>query len=77
MITKPLTAGYTPTGRTVRTVKALGRGSDYFGACERCGRTVSETFKATNGSEISRPDGTTFLIRDAGVYGHEACVIPA
>lgn len=63
-----------PTGRTVTTIKPLGRGSDYFGACECCGKNASEMFKRVVGREIERADGSTFIFPGAGTYGHEACL---
>ena len=62
------------TGRAITTVKSLGRGSDYFGACEICHKPVSETFKRTVGQEVQRSDGSIFLIKDRGMYGHASCV---
>lgn len=55
-------------------ITALGLGSDYFGACECCGKKVSETFKFTSLRYVKTSAGKTVTIKGAGVYGHQECV---
>lgn len=58
-----------------RLVRTTGRGTDYYGPCEKCGKSVSETFFAVNRIQITRPDGTTFIVeKGGGIYGHLTCV---
>lgn len=62
------------TGILIHELKALGRGSDYFGACECCKKPASETFKSTVKAEVMRADGSRFFVSSPGLYGHENCL---
>ncbi|AXF76089.1 hypothetical protein AV903_12295 [Erwinia tracheiphila] len=64
----------TPTGNYVTFTKGLGRGSDYFGPCEVCGKHVSETFVARVKREWKRENGELYYGCAPSLYGHEKCV---
>jgi hypothetical protein len=61
------------TGFTVETVRFPGRGSDYFGPCEVCGKSMSETavFRRCN---LYAGDGFLYLAATSpGLYAHMSC----
>lgn len=63
-----------PTGNTKPQIRALGRGSEYFGPCERCGKKASEMFKFDTLAEWKRENGELYYFPiDAGTYAHESC----
>lgn len=63
-----------PTGRTVRRIEGTGRGSDYWGGCERCGKPMSEAFKYVFGHEYRRESGELYDNAHAVSYGHRDCL---
>ena len=64
----------TPTGTIVRRIVGCGRGSDYYGACERCGKNASEMFKLLFGHEYVRENGETYDNAQPVSYGHRECL---
>lgn len=63
------------TGRTIRAIVGTGRGSDYYGRCERCGKPASEIFKLITGPEYVRDNGETYSTTHAVSHGHKECII--
>jgi hypothetical protein len=63
------------TGRTVRRIEGTGRGSDYYGGCERCGKPMSEAFKYLFGQEYRRENGELYDNAHAVSYGHRDCLV--
>ena len=63
------------TGREIRRIVGTGRGSDYFGMCERCGKPMSETFKLENGKEYVRENGELYDNAHPVSYGHRECLV--
>jgi hypothetical protein len=64
------------TGEIIATIHGTGRGSDYFGACEVCGKHCSETFVHAKHHIYVRQDGTRYLSSAGGrFHGHSACLI--
>lgn len=63
------------TGLFVNTVRATGRGSDYFGACEMCGKSMSETFCFARFRIYRHGEGFSYLGAPApGTYAHATCL---
>lgn len=62
-----------PCARPVLSIEATGRGSDYFGPCDCCGKPMSEAFKLMRGHARASHPGTVYQ-PDAVAYGHAACV---
>ena len=62
------------TGRTVRRLVGTGRGSDYWGNCERCGKPMSEAYKFMFGHEYVRESGELYDNAHAVSYGHRECL---
>ena len=61
-------------GHTVRTVRWPGRGSDYFGPCERCGKPMSETAVFETHTLGVNAEGDIYLSAPSGgVYAHMGC----
>lgn len=61
--------------RIRRVLKPLGRGSDYYGPCEVCGKKMSEAFKHYTQTGIRRLSGAgVFDLTSPGAYGHESCL---
>lgn len=60
--------GHLPIRYSIRTT---GKGSDYLGPCERCGKHMTEAFALM--TEREAPDGR-LLNRNASSYGHEQCL---
>ena len=65
----------TPTGRTVRRIQGTGRGSEYYGGCDCCGKSMSEAFKLLRGQEYRRKDGELYDNAFAVSYGHRDCLM--
>lgn len=63
-----------PTGNFVRTTKSTECGSDRYGACELCGKHMTECFVSTNRPEWVRDDGSKYLGYGKGVFAHKACI---
>jgi len=65
-----------PTGRFIRETKSTGRGSDYFGNCEICGKHMSECFISRLSRERKRAsDGSLYLDKSQPViFAHEICI---
>lgn len=62
-------------GHTVRTVRWPGRGSDYFGPCERCGKPMAETAIFETHELGVDADGAIYLgPPSGGTYAHMDCV---
>lgn len=62
----------------MRTMKGMGRGSDYFGVCELCKQRMSECFTSTPWRVYEREDETCYLSRTNGsTYGHASCLVQA
>lgn len=53
------------------SLRTTGKGSDYLGPCEWCGKNMSEGFALM--TEEVAPDGR-LLNRNAAKYGHEHCL---
>lgn len=65
----------TPTGNTVRQIRSTGRGSDYYGGCDQCGKHMSETFVSQVKREYVRDNGEIYLCSiGGGAYGHKECL---
>lgn len=66
------------TGAVKVFVKSTGRGSDWYGNCECCGKHVSEFFHTTVMQEYVDPDtmtvGLTGYKMPRGKWGHLNCV---
>ena len=63
------------TGLITATIHGTGRGSDYFGSCEVCGKPCSEVFAHQNHRVYEREDGLRYLSPLAGgTYGHNDCL---
>jgi hypothetical protein len=66
------------TGSVKVFVKSTGRGSDWYGNCECCGKHVSEVFHTTAEQEYIDPDtmavGLTGYKMPHGKWGHLNCV---
>jgi len=65
----------TVTGRTVRRIQGTGRGSDYYGVCDRCKKNMSEAFKIKIGQEYRRENGELYDNAFAVSYGHRECLM--
>jgi hypothetical protein len=66
----------TTTGRLFRTIRSTGRGSDYFGTCDQCGKHMSECHVSQVQREYRRDDGTTYTGPvTGGAYGHRECLV--
>lgn len=64
----------TPTGEYLATIRTTGRGSDYYGPCEVCGKTCSEHHVHTKRHVFVREDGLRYLNSvGAGMFGHKDC----
>lgn len=64
-----------PTGRIIRALRNTGRGSDYYGACDRCNKHVSEVFVSQSKREYVRENGEVYYSAiGGGAHGHEACL---
>lgn len=64
----------TPTNITVSTVRFPGRGSDYFGACEVCGKHMAEASVFERHTLYRDSDGDLYLSNtSAGTYAHVGC----
>jgi hypothetical protein len=64
------------TGRILRRMRGTGRGSDYFGACELCGKGCSEVHATQNVREYRRENGQLYYSpMGGGTYGHSDCLI--
>ena len=62
------------TGFVVDTVKLTGRGSDYFGACEVCGRQMSEAAHFVRYKIFTHNDGFFYLAAPSGgTFAHIGC----
>lgn len=61
---------------TIKNLRATGRGSDYYGLCEVCKKSVSETFVFEHRNLVRRDDGSTFSRQiTGGTYGHRECLV--
>ena len=64
------------TGFIVDTVKLTGRGSDYFGACEVCGRHMSETALFVRYKIFQHDEGFFYLAApNGGTFAHMGCKV--
>ena len=62
------------TGFTVQAVHFPGRGSDYFGACDVCGRHMAEAAVFEVFKLYKHEDGFLYLAAPTpGVYAHMDC----
>lgn len=62
-------------GHTICTVRWPGRGSDYFGPCERCGKPMAETAIFETHVLGVDADGDIYLgPPSGGTYAHMSCV---
>ena len=62
------------TSITVQTVRFPGRGSDYFGACEVCGKHMAEAAVFERHWLYVDGDGDLYLSgTSAGTYAHVGC----
>jgi len=63
-------------GAKVYRMSSTGHGSDYYGACECCGKHVSETFIQVEG-EVSEIDDELFIHHSGckTLFGHENCLV--
>ena len=63
------------TGDLVATIHGTGRGSDYFGHCEVCGKPTSETFVHQTHRVYERASGFRYISPlTGGAYGHSGCL---
>lgn len=63
------------TGNIITTLRSTGRGSDYFGTCDQCGKHMSECFVRQHQREYRREDGTLYYSPlYGGAYGHKECL---
>jgi len=63
------------TNNIITTLRSTGRGSDYFGICDQCGKHLSECFVLQHQREYRRPNGSLYYSpMYGGAYGHEACL---
>lgn len=68
-------ADYSAVTRIRRVLKPLGRGSDYYGQCEVCGKKMSEAFKHYTKASVCRLSGAgVYELTSPGAYGHESCL---
>jgi hypothetical protein len=63
------------TGRKIKRIEGTGRGSDYWGGCERCGKPMSEAFRYVYGDEYRRESGELYDNAHAVSYGHKECLM--
>lgn len=64
----------TDTGFTVETVRYPGKGSDYFGACELCGKHMAEAAVFEQFKLFKHREGFLYLAAPKpGVYAHTGC----
>lgn len=65
----------TRTGKIVRITRSTGRGSDYYGLCEICGKHMSEVFASRLANEWLRNDGTVCYDHSRpALYAHKKCI---
>ena len=61
---------------TIKHLRTTGRGSDRYGACEVCGKSVSEMFVFEHRNLVQRDDGSIFSHpTTGGTYGHRDCLV--
>ena len=72
----PVSGNY-HTGNYVRKVRPTGKGSDFFGLCEVCGKHVSEFFLSEICEVMVKQCGERYLSSGGrhSIYSHEKCVI--
>jgi hypothetical protein len=64
----------TPTNRFVRSYRATGRGSDYFGVCEACKKHMAEAYVFTTNRVFQHDYGFEYLSPvTGGVFSHLEC----
>lgn len=64
----------TDTGFTVEAVRFPGKGSDYFGACEICGKHMAEAAVFERFKLFKHAEGFLYLAAPTpGVYAHMGC----
>lgn len=66
----------TATSKILKTIHATGRGTDYFGACECCGRSDGAEVHVLQRHRVYvRLDGLRYLSPlGGGAYGHAQCL---
>ena len=65
----------TVTGNVVRELRGTGRGSDYYGGCDQCGKNMSECFVSQAKREYRRDNGELYYAPiGGGAYGHKECL---
>jgi hypothetical protein len=65
----------TPTNKIITQIRSTGRGSDYYGKCEVCGKHMSECFFRVHHREYRREDGSLYYSpASAGAFGHKDCL---
>lgn len=66
------------TNEQVKTIRATGRGSDFFGNCDQCGKPCSDHHVLQTKRVYVRPDGLRYLSGGTGgAYGHRECLAEA
>jgi hypothetical protein len=62
------------TGLFVNTVRSTDKGSDYYGACEVCGKHMSEASVFTRFGVYLHSEGFSYLgAPTPGIYAHASC----
>lgn len=63
------------TGEEVATIRATGRGSDYFGNCDECGKHASEVYVHQQHRVYVKEGGLRYLSPiGGGTHGHNGCL---
>ena len=66
----------TATDEYIATIRSTGRGGDYFGTCDQCGKSCSEHFVRDVRRVYVRENGVRYLSgASGGTYGHKECLI--
>jgi len=61
---------------SIKHLRNTGRGSDFYGVCDQCGKHVSETWVMQTKTLWKREDGTIYSSAEGGgAYGHRECLI--
>jgi len=64
-----------PTNEYIATIRGTGKGSEYWGTCDQCGKKMSEGFVRQYRRVWIRPDGTRILDHGhSGPFGHKECL---
>lgn len=64
----------TPTSKVISTIRNTGRGSDYLGLCEICGKHAPEIFVGQRARIYVKDDVFYVSPTGGGLYGHESCI---